>query len=750
MWSDNETELDAINVQHVVAAVLEILTSPHLTPITVGVFGPWGIGKSSVAKMIERVLTPPKGQEKDSQTLVVYFNGWRFEGYEDAKAALAAVILEALEQRVKLIPGLWEKSKTGFRDLWGRVNWLRVGKTALTTGLAVKTGGLSVLATHGAGLLAGSTDDGTDDGADDEGDEKEKDDAWLEKRARAERDVHATIRDFDKAFKRLLDLTEVTRLVVVIDDLDRCLPDRVIDTLEAIRLFLAVEGTAFVITADEVLVQHAVKARFPGMEALRAQVGQDYLEKMIQIPVRLPLLGRADLENYLNLLFAQRRLSKERFTGLCHRLVAPLTAVASPEAAPAASGAGTSAPGVDVPFSLDTAAELLDTFYSPELRDDLALAKQIVHVVGLSVAGNPRQVKRYLNALVLRLSIARKRGVVIDAPLAAKLMLLEYFRTEAFLQLARWQAVQRGRPQEIAALERARTGERVSGGRAEGGAPEGGAGAEDARASAVPVAGGGAPRRVAVPASRDGKATAATEATGAARGASHAAAPGPTAGGPDADAASDATGDSGGDQVVGPEAAAWLQDEWLRAWLDTTPRLAGTDLGPYFYFARDRFVAQAVSTQQLGPLGEAVLAGLMESSRAARLAVEARARGLTPPVAFAVLAALTERARLTGKPDTGDDSPYGAIYTLCEWRPEVAGEVVRFFGTQPLSAFRAATPPRLLAATAASPAAAAGRALVQQWSLQKGYASLATAAARALRPTAGTGAPAAATARPGA
>ena len=124
MWSDNETAIDAINVQHVVGAVVDILNTPHLTPITIGVFGPWGIGKSSVAQMVRQALTPEKGKEKESTTLVVFFNGWRFEGYEDAKAALMSTILEEITKRRKLTV----KARKLLKRLWRSVNIMQLVK----------------------------------------------------------------------------------------------------------------------------------------------------------------------------------------------------------------------------------------------------------------------------------------------------------------------------------------------------------------------------------------------------------------------------------------------------------------------------------------------------------------------------------------------------------------------------------------------------------------------------------------------
>jgi hypothetical protein len=59
------------------------------------------------------------------------------------------------------------------------------------------------------------------------------------------------------------ELSGVERLVVLVDDLDRCLPETVIETLETMRLFLAVPKMAFVIAADEDRVAAALRGRFP-------------------------------------------------------------------------------------------------------------------------------------------------------------------------------------------------------------------------------------------------------------------------------------------------------------------------------------------------------------------------------------------------------------------------------------------------------------------------------------------------------
>ena len=89
---------------------------------------------------------------------------------------------------------------------------------------------------------------------------------------------------------------------------------RIIDNLEAIKLFLSVDRTAFVIGADPRIVRHAISSIYKP-EEIRAESGEyepqtdivnDYLEKLIQVPYRLPRLSPAEVQTYMSLLFATR------------------------------------------------------------------------------------------------------------------------------------------------------------------------------------------------------------------------------------------------------------------------------------------------------------------------------------------------------------------------------------------------------------------------------------------------------------
>ena len=114
----------------------------------------------------------------------------------------------------------------------------------------------------------------------------------------------------------MLEDASIEKLVVLIDDLDRCLPSVAINTLEAVRLFMFTEKTAFVIAADEGMIRYAVKKHFPdAIDDNKYNVGDvfanKYLEKLIQIPFRIPALGEVEACIYIMLLMVGSVLSDE-------------------------------------------------------------------------------------------------------------------------------------------------------------------------------------------------------------------------------------------------------------------------------------------------------------------------------------------------------------------------------------------------------------------------------------------------------
>ena len=98
MWSDNETSEDLLGFKIHADLLIDVINDETILPITIGVFGDWGSGKSSILQIIKKEFE----KEEHNDSLCIYFNGWTFEGYDDAKAALLNSILKELEDNEKL------------------------------------------------------------------------------------------------------------------------------------------------------------------------------------------------------------------------------------------------------------------------------------------------------------------------------------------------------------------------------------------------------------------------------------------------------------------------------------------------------------------------------------------------------------------------------------------------------------------------------------------------------------------------
>jgi predicted KAP-like P-loop ATPase len=116
--SDNETKVDLLNNEAIAKTIVTLLRERPDRPITIGVHGDWGAGKSSVLEMIEATLEP------DDRVLCLKFNGWRFQGFEDAKIALIEGIVTGLIEERSLFTNAAEATKKILR----RIDLLKVAK----------------------------------------------------------------------------------------------------------------------------------------------------------------------------------------------------------------------------------------------------------------------------------------------------------------------------------------------------------------------------------------------------------------------------------------------------------------------------------------------------------------------------------------------------------------------------------------------------------------------------------------------
>lgn len=399
LWSDEPSARDLLSFDAVAATVVDVVLDDKLDPIALGLSGAWGSGKTSVLKLIQAAMKE-KSAASDTKVLVIPTQPWQYDPAVGPKESLIAEVLEALDGEIS--SDIKSEARKLFTKLVRRVNWAKALKVAAKAGIALQLPTFDNV----LGLIKESPD--------------------------AKDSEERGLAGFRQAFSELLgsdDLKHVSRVVVLVDDLDRCLPETVVETLETIRLFLSVKGISFVIAADEERVADAIQQRIkaePSNPELETPA-KLYLHKIVQTTVSLPGLSRFDTHAYLFLLLAEATVDATVFEGLvasCAEL----------------RRTGGSLDDVAIPGQVD-------------LTEQLAVASRLTPILYEKFRGNPRRIKRFLNDLNVRRSVSERRGITLPPEAVAKLMVLEKLLRSDFETVLGWLAQNKLRDQ-LEALDR--------------------------------------------------------------------------------------------------------------------------------------------------------------------------------------------------------------------------------------------------------------------------------------------------------
>lgn len=411
MWKDSETEIDFLDYEYMVNILVDIIHNDALLPASIGIYGDWGSGKSSLMHMCIKKL------EDDRKTKCLIFNGWLFESYSDAKSALLNSILDTIDEETKGI----ENAKKILTGLYKSVDKFKLAQKALGFGVNwFLTGGLGTLAGMTADAVLTTLKNKVPDVANEI--EKSTDKGSIIQNVKDElndKSLRDDIREFQKNFAELLNECKIDRLAIFIDELDRCREDTILETLEAMKLFMFTGKVAFIIGADERHISYAVKSKFKDIEGIQIDIGKEYLEKLVQYPIHIPRMDINETEVYIASLLLSAEVSRQSFE------------VFQREIKEARVGN----------FGLLSLEKLHKI--NLECTEDqanwtlcLSIAKQLATVLSNGLHGNPRQVKRFLNTFDMRMKMAEYKHATLDRKVLAKLMMLEYIRPAAFNMFA--------------------------------------------------------------------------------------------------------------------------------------------------------------------------------------------------------------------------------------------------------------------------------------------------------------------------
>ena len=231
------------------------------TPMTIGVQGDWGIGKTSMMSMIKAQIISSTNASNKKNYGVVWFNTWQFSLFgRDEYLGVAA-----LSELLKILREQFEISESN--DYWKSVKKLASSLSFSFMGVGIDGKKLS-----------------------------EQDDEGYE-------DISKVIKqfkeEFDKLIQYIIEQRSLDRIIFFIDDLDRVKPVKALELLESLKNFMDVENCVFILAVDYEVVQMGMRQKF-GVD-LQKQSGKSFFDKIIQLPFVMPS-SSYDLVNYLKKL----------------------------------------------------------------------------------------------------------------------------------------------------------------------------------------------------------------------------------------------------------------------------------------------------------------------------------------------------------------------------------------------------------------------------------------------------------------
>ncbi|MFZ5915745.1 MAG: KAP family P-loop NTPase fold protein [Chloroflexota bacterium] len=416
---------DKLNFGPYARTLLDIILNPNTqTPLTIGIFGSWGSGKTSLMKMIEAGLRrPPREELVTRQTFTVWFNAWLYSKEDTLWRALVMQVLGGLRR----IQDLDAKARAELNQLTEQL-YRAVGPSELGT-LSIAAAELLKEENTNAAQLTLALQHGLDFLENIAAARQQSEVAAARalrdqvRRATAllEQERIESLERFQEQFRELIEQYVQSRgfLVVFVDDLDRCLPEKAVEVLEAIKLFLDVPGCIFILGIDRDVIERGIRLRYGEMggigdyEGIQLNVDREAVERGATEAAKYRYFLQELYVDAVDVIDGERYLEKI----------------------------------IQIPFVLPPISPQAMGRFVAQLTPDLPDPRcGLVFVRGLEP--NPRQVKRALNIFALLWALAQNLSTQVSPVRLAKLVVLQQRHGDLYERL-------RQEPSLLIAWERA-------------------------------------------------------------------------------------------------------------------------------------------------------------------------------------------------------------------------------------------------------------------------------------------------------
>lgn len=250
-----------------------IVDSKDETPFTIGLFGEWGSGKTSLLKLIESELITIGGEHGGSTRFVpIWFDAWKYGDADSIWISLTDLVWKEIKRDFRLTKRiLYRLTALPTRR---RRDWYAIMSSFLTQLLSLGRVNLDVSKFERAGIFS--------------------------KKLEFFNEFQACFNNYviENVKKR-----KSVILVILVDDLDRCLPSRIVETLEAMNVIMSISKCVFVLGLDPLVIESSIEAHYrkEGIETERVSA-KSYIDKLIQLKFEIPLIRQYEIQNYIKRL----------------------------------------------------------------------------------------------------------------------------------------------------------------------------------------------------------------------------------------------------------------------------------------------------------------------------------------------------------------------------------------------------------------------------------------------------------------
>jgi KAP family P-loop domain len=258
LLDDNPATEDLLGFGPMVRILTQVIRDPPRLPFTIGIFGEWGSGKTTLMEMVRAAL-------ERQRVKTVWFNAWKYDGKEVIWNALIQEIFLKMQQDAPRSRGAEFKQRVQHAAGELAKYAAKVATRFVPGGILREDDVDAVLAALGSSA----------------------NDQLFQFMNRFEDTFNALVREY---------VGEGRYMVVFIDDLDRCLPENAINAMEALKLYLDRADCIFVVGAESAVIEQGIRHRYSDNARLSAR---EYLEKIVQLPFVMP---RIEPANALRLL----------------------------------------------------------------------------------------------------------------------------------------------------------------------------------------------------------------------------------------------------------------------------------------------------------------------------------------------------------------------------------------------------------------------------------------------------------------